>query len=395
MRTAADFLERFCLPLVGGGDAVVGKPLSAADVDEMARQLPHATEPLVAIDEARAGVLAELVVRPPALVFDTDELLLCAAIHNLLFLSHPATHHWTVTEGAERRVLESAYVFASQPLSRNRTRVLARHGLLHNVFDVRRYDVKVSWWTGSTEFFGQKPPRRLTTWKNLRRVREEISVADFSELFGEPEVAPVLATLLRRSPLTQLLSVSEESPRLAWEDAVFLLRDAELARAVAYRSIEGESPADIVATPARLAAAFEQMLERQPEEPDVRAVAAFLIYLGALLALGESEATRGTRPNARAKSALLSAVLAPERAGSRPRGLATFFALPAAAAKIDERLGEPPGLRGEPDWANRWDVHRGQVAEALGEGVIASLADRLRRHIPGVPGGVLDSEARA
>lgn len=391
MRSAEDFLARFCLPLVQGGEAAVGKPLSAADVDEMARQLPHATEPLVAIDEARTEVLSELVVRPPALVFDVDELLLCAAIHNLLFLSHPRTESWTVTETGERRVLESAYVFASQPLSRNRIRILARHGLLHNLFALRRYDLKISWWTGSAEFFGQKPPSRLVTWKNLRRVREEVSVADFSQLLGEAELAPVLATLLRRSPLTHLLSITAEGPRLVWEDAAFLLRDPELARAIAYETIEGETPAEVTAAPARLAAAFDQMLERQPPEEDVRAVAAFLIYLGALLALGESEAAPRAARSGVAKSALLGAVLAPERAGSRPRGLATFFALPAAAAAIDERLAEPPGLREEEDWATRWDVHRRQAAEALGDGVISSLTDRLRRHLA----GVLDSQAQA
>ena len=39
--------------------------------------------------------------------------------------------------------------------------------------------------------------------------------------------------------------------------------------------------------PARLAAAFEQMLERAPDEADVRAVAAFLVHLNALFCLGE------------------------------------------------------------------------------------------------------------
>jgi hypothetical protein len=381
VRSAADFLEHFCLPLVRGGEALVGKPLTEAELEEMARQLPHASEPLVAIDEARTDVLAELVVRPPALVFDVDELLLAAAIHNLLFLSHPRTESWTVSEAAERRVLESAYVFASQPLSRGRTRILARHGLLHNLFGLRRTDIKLTWWTGSAEYFGQRPPPRLVTWKKLRRVREEVTVADFTELLGEPEITPVLLTLLRRSPLTQLLSIAADGPRLHWEDAAFLLRDPELARAIAYRSIEGDKPADRLVAPARLAAAFDQMLERGPQESDVRAVAAFLIYLAALLALDEAESMPRAARTAGTRSALLGEVLAPEQAGNRPRGLATFFALPAAAAQVDRELAEPVGLRDEPSWAARWDAHRAQAEEAIGRGVIGSLADRLRRHL--------------
>ena len=113
MRSAADFLGSFALPLVAGGEAVVGKPLSIPEVEEMARNLGHASEAIVAIDEARDQVLAELVVRPPALVFDADELLLVAAIHNLLFLAHPRADTWSVTDSSKRKVLETAYALAS------------------------------------------------------------------------------------------------------------------------------------------------------------------------------------------------------------------------------------------------------------------------------------------
>lgn len=384
MRTAAEFLEEFALPLVAGGEAVVGRPLSVAEVEEMARQLPHASEPIVAIDDARHQVLAELVVRPPALVFDADELLLVAAIHNLLFLSHPRTDSWTVTDAAKRKVLETAYAFASQPLPRTRMRVLARHGLLHNIFDLRRYDIRLSWWTGSAEYFGQKPPARLLAWRNLRRVREEVTVAEFSELLGDPAITPVLLALLRRSPLTQLVTIDADGPRLHWEDAAFILRDAELARAVAYQAIAGDTASDRVASPARLAAAYEQMLERAPSEPDVRAVTAFLVYLNALFALSEIEDTpRGAKPPL--KSPLLSKVLAAEKAGSRPRGLATFFALPAAVARVDALLCEPPGLRDEPGWGEYWDQFRHEANQAVGDGVITSLAERLRRHLTPAP----------
>lgn len=382
MRDVADFLRRFGLPLVGGGECAVGKPISATELDEMGRQLPHASVEVVAIDEARAAVLSEIVVRPPALVLDVDELNLLAAIHNLLFLAHPRAESWTITESATRRVVEAAYIFASQPLSRNRIRVLARHGLLHNLFELRRTDVRLSWWTGSASFFGQKPPNRLVRWRNLRRVREEVTVADFSQLLGEPTIAPVLITLLRRSPLTQLYTIASDGPRLHWEDAAFVLRDAEMARAVAYRSVDGDSPARKVAAPARFAAAFDQMLERGPAPADVRVVAAFLIHLSALLTLDELAATpRGARRASPGRSPLLATVLSPERAGNRPRGLSTFFALPAAAAMIDPLLAEPPGLRDEPELGALWDAHRAQAVEGVGEGVVTSLAERLRRHL--------------
>jgi hypothetical protein len=120
------------------------------------------------------------------------------------------------------------------------------------------------------------------------------------------------------------------------------------------------------------------MLERAPAEADVRAVAAFLVHIGALLALAEA---RLREPDA--KSPLLTAVLAVERAGQRPRGLATFFALPNALAQVDPRLAAPAGLEREPDLARRWAAHRAQVADAVGEAVIDALAGRLGRHLSG------------
>lgn len=378
-RQVADFLEHFVLPLVKGGEMRVGKPISSSEIVAFEQGLGHASVPLVAVDDARVEVLADVVVRPPSLVFDADELHLAAAVHNLLFLCHPRTESWMVTGRAERKVIDTALHFARRPLSGNRTRVLSRHSLVHNLFDVARTDIKLSWWTGSASFLGQRPPGRLSRWKSVRRVREEQTVARYEELLGSPEVAPVITSLLRRSPLTQLLSMGRDGPALQWEDVVFLLRDPELARAISYHATRPADARDMVAAPARFAGAFEQLLERNPREPDVRAVAAFLVHLNALLALGEMKDR-----DLAAKSALIESVLSPERAGQRPRGLATFFALPSALARVDPRLAEPPGLREESALAARWDVHRAQVLESVGEAVVETLSGRLRRHLTGV-----------
>ena len=370
-----EFLERFVRPMVAGGELHVGPPIPIADVDRWDQELAEASVELVAVDEARSSVLSTLVVRPPALVLERDELALAAGLHDALFLVHPRAERWSVSDRQRRRIIDTALSLVSQPLSHNRTRVMARHALLHNIFHLTRADTTVSWWTGRARFQGQKPSRRLTTWRGVRRVREEVTVVDFDELLAVPDTAPVIATLLRRTPLTQLLDSHPGAPPLHWEDAVFILRDAELARAVAYRLVPDAPPRDVVAGPSRLAAAFEQMLERAPDEADVRAVAAFLVHLGALFCLAELKLRE---PGA--KSPLLSTVLAAEAAGQRPRGLATLFALPGALAQVDPRLATPPGISQVPQLAQRWKVHRAQAAELLGDAVIEALATRLRRH---------------
>jgi hypothetical protein len=381
-----DFLSRFVRPLVAGGEVHIGPPIPNADIERWDHELGHASVELVAVDDARQAVASTLVCRPPPFILEADDLALAAGLHNALFLVHPRAEEWSVSDRTRRRVIDTALVQVSQPLTRNRTRVLARHALLHNLFHLTRSDVTVSWWTGRARFQGQRPPTRLTAWRGMRRVREDVTMVDFEELLAVPDTAPVIATLLRRTPLTQLLDAHPGAPPLHWEDAVFLLRDAELARAIAYRLVPDAAPRDQVLGPARLAAAFEQMLERAPDEADVRAVAAFLVHLAALFCFGEL----GLREPG-AKSPLISTVLAAEAAGQRPRGLATLFALPGALAAVDRRLAMPPGMAQQPALAARWNVHRTQTWELLGDAVIDALAARLRRHLRPAPSVVVSS----
>jgi hypothetical protein len=108
----------------------------------------------------------------------------------------------------------------------------------------------------------------------------------------------------------------------------------------------------------------------------VRAVAAFLVHCNALFCLGELSMREGT-----GKSPLVAAVLGPESASQRPRGLATLFALPNALAMVDARLAIPPGVESMPALANRWLAHRQQARELLGEAQLDALAARLKRHL--------------
>ncbi len=375
-----DFLAGFVKPLIAGGEVHIGPPIPSEDVARWEGELGDATIELMEVDDARHAVISTLVCRPPTFILEGEDLALAAGLHNALFLVHPRAEEWSVSDRTRRKVIDTALVQVSQPMTHNRTRVMARHALLHQLFHLTRADITVSWWTGRARFQGQKPPSRLTAWPGMRRVREDVTTVDFEELLAVPDTAPVVATLLRRTPLTQLLDAHPAAPPLHWEDAVFLLRDAELARAVAYRLVPDAAPRDQIAGPARLAAAFEQMLERTPDEADVRAVAAFLVHLAAMFCFGEL----GLREPA-AKSPLISTVLAAEAAGQRPRGLATLFALPAALAAVDPRLALPPGITQLPALTARWRAHRSQTWELLGDATIDALAARLRRHMRPAP----------
>src|SRR6188474_2452284 len=245
------FLDTFVRPLVAGGELHIGAPIPTPDVDRWEHDLGNASVEQVAVDDARTTVLSTLVVRPPALVLEGDELALAAGLHNALFLAHPRAELWSVSDRQRRRIIDNALSLVSQPLTRSRVRVMARHALLHNLFHLTRDDVTVSWWTGRARFQGQRPSKRLTAWKTVRRVREDTVVVRFDDLLAVPDTAPVVATLLRRTPLTQLLDSHPGAPPLHWEDAVFLLRDHELARAVAYCLVPDAQPREQIEGPAR------------------------------------------------------------------------------------------------------------------------------------------------
>ncbi len=368
------FLERFVVPLVAGGGIHIGKPIDEPTLEQFVRDLPHASVPVVAIDEAREQILSKLVVSVPNFMFDETDLYLAAAVHNLLYLCHPDADDWGVTQSARARVVASAQAFAARHQSRSRAAVMARHALLHNIFDISRTDIKVSWWTGSATYYGQSVPTRLLRWSSVRRVHQAENVVGFHHLFQGADVAAVVGTLLRRSPLSMLLLHSKSAPHLHWEDVVFLLRDPPLARVIAYEAVRGATAKEIVEVPARFAASFDQMLERSPKEADVRTVCAFLVYLNCLLAMKEL--------NLGAQSPLLSALLS---AAQRPKGLSTFLALPSALEQVDARISVPPGVEEMSKLSARWHVHRKQSVDALGQGVIDGLAGRLRKHLRTAP----------
>ena len=371
-RSTRAFLEHFVLPLVAGGELCVASPIDANDLERFERELPEVSDAQERVDEARTAVVAEVVVRPPPLILEGDELHLAAALHNLLFLAHPAVERWSVTRAARAKIVAAAERFAARPRSEARRRVLGRHALLHNLFSLTRTDIELTWWTGRASYRGQTPPARLTAWGDVRRVSEERTTARFDDLLGGLEVAPVVATLIRRSPLSQLLAPEQSSIPLYWEDAAFLLRDAELARAIAYRALSADRAGEHWIAPARLALAFERMLERAPADKDVRAVAAFLVHLHALLALDG-----GAVDNSVGRRAGLDLA-----SGRGPRGLHTFFALPSILAELEPALATPPGIRGDSLSERRWARHLEGIAAVAGP--TDELARHLRRHLGSV-----------
>lgn len=366
-----EFLEEFVAPFVGGGEMKIGDPIDGPKIERFVRELPQASVGTVMVDDSRKQILQEVVVVPPIQFFGEDELYLAAAVYNLLFLAHPELDSSRV----RGKVISAAKSFASRELSLDRGQTLGRYALLANLYRVVRTDTELRWWTGKATFQGMSVPARLTRWRNVRRVQESESQVGYQELYAGADASAILGILVRRSPLTQLLAPPEVRLHLHWESVVFLLHDAEMCRCVAYACVhpqdESRNPLEQIC---RYAAEFEQMLERRPSSSDVRAVAAFLIHLNCLLAFGKAGAVNTQQLH----SALVFA--------RRPRGLATFVGLPAAATQLKPDF-IPSELSADSEWHARFLEWQDMATKTIGKPFVDSLAGRLQRHF----GGVIDS----
>jgi hypothetical protein len=109
---------------------------------------------------------------------------------------------------------------------------------------VRRRDTAVSWWTGSRDFHGKEPPKRLLRWSELRRVSVAHADRRLTELLiygGKAEhAAPFEAALslfLRQTPLTDFASCARLAPAFVWTPETLALVRAPVARTLALRAV--------------------------------------------------------------------------------------------------------------------------------------------------------------
>jgi hypothetical protein len=232
------FLRGFVLPLVAGGDVHVGGPIAPDTLARWEVELGASSDASVTlqlIDEARAAALAPLVVRPPPMVFSADLLRLAVALYTALVLQHPRSDGW-LNRGGRRELAGFARALATVAPPQDRTELLARHALLARIFELVRRDTIVRWWSGKAEFRGEPPPARLLRWRGVRRVRAESADVPIGEVLAGDDGRNAVAGLLTISPLTDLLSLTtayRRYPAFRWGAQLDVLRDAELARAVA------------------------------------------------------------------------------------------------------------------------------------------------------------------
>jgi hypothetical protein len=188
---------------------------------------------LAACRAANATRVSPMLAAPP---FDEVSLRLGAALHDLLALGHPELGG--ARSRRAERVAAAALELASIGAPRSPREAVHRHSLLARLPEIVRVDRTVHFWLGRQTFVGRRPPRRVTAWPGLRRVRVEQTSRSWLREIGIPVVGrQAFLALNVASPLGEALDPLRLDPPVAWGRILPVLRFPTLARVVAGQAV--------------------------------------------------------------------------------------------------------------------------------------------------------------
>ena len=203
---AAEFLR----PLLEGGTAVVGRPLSPGMLEHFAHARPSddATDRAVyAALHAAASDVAPVRVLPWP---DRGLAAVIMACHDLLAATDPELDRWLARKSRDQILEWVDWLIMQAGPPRTRGAALARHAVVSRVLAMRRRDVTVRSWAVTYWFRGRPVPKNVVSMPRLRRVRQEETereVVDIvSQLDADLRTRERLRALVARSPVTELLS---------------------------------------------------------------------------------------------------------------------------------------------------------------------------------------------
>ncbi len=219
--------ERVVKPLVLGGPLrpfdPIGPSAAIGLAEQAVRGLPASDISWVTVARVRqARRLCAIDALPDLTV---EEWLMIVALHDLVRATDPEVGSFLSPQRAVQVMQGALGVVAQVPAPRDVGEALARHATFASLMSIRRTDTAVHWWCGSKTFAGRKPPARLLSWPEVRRVRSQSVEQDVSSMMSGTEAAresyeEVWRALLARTPLTDLATASRSMPVFRWTPPV-------------------------------------------------------------------------------------------------------------------------------------------------------------------------------
>jgi hypothetical protein len=217
----------------------------------------------------RARLLAPLDVLPD---LSPAEWAMAAALNDLM----QVTNHelsGALTRGRHATLLEATgrLIDAIAP-PKTTLEVIVRHATFARMSKIARKDTSVSGWIGSAQFRGTEPASRYGRWpglKGLAMVAKSVPLSrmtDGLDLIAPDAYQHKLLTLLARSPLTDLATVTRDGPAFSWSVPTLSLVSYPVGRALALRALVRAPSQSVVAS-------LREATDRLPGESPARRVA--------------------------------------------------------------------------------------------------------------------------
>jgi hypothetical protein len=242
------------------------RALDADDLEALQAETVSPGDELAKLERLRQDVASRLWMHYVDTRVDDDALRLLLGAHNMLYLSHPQSDGATTRSRSRQRVFDSTITALGLPGDAivpplDEAQLVARHTLLAGLCDLSRVDIEVRFWVGRRQYFGQRPPQRLTYWRGLRNVREIPTTVRWLATPLCDHQRDLLQRLFSLSPLTDLLNVTRAGPRPKWTTLCGYLQSARVARLVAHHYLQLGDPAG-----AALARDFWQLVDEKNDQ---------------------------------------------------------------------------------------------------------------------------------
>ncbi len=235
----------FLGPLVVGGTLRPGKPFGGKNALSIGddRQ-PSDVDLLSRAELARVRVARKLAPIDTLDVAPSGaEWALGALLHDMVQATHPGFDAVFRRTGPKRILDVVEMTLERIPPPENVRSALSRHTWFSRMFELARTDIDIRWWTGSERFLGTEPPKRLTAWPELRRVTETRTPRPLMELptsgsaVDAQRFSWVTEAFLRKTPLTDLASVSRSAPSFVWTHENLSLASTRAGRTLVTRAL--------------------------------------------------------------------------------------------------------------------------------------------------------------
>ena len=228
-------------PLILGGKLVLARPFGrlGQTLGQGRRLADVELRTRMEVARVRRARLVAPVDTLPEL--DVSDWAIAAMLNDILQL----TNHelgGALTQGRYAKLLRSVLSGCAQiALPHDLASVISRHATFARVMELGRADTSVSWWTGHASFRGMPPPTRLLLWRDLRKVQVDTVRVPLHEMAeGMPALVSegfghAISAWLSCSPLTDLASLTRESPAFAWSRSTIALIATVPGRVLAFR----------------------------------------------------------------------------------------------------------------------------------------------------------------